>query len=212
VDDRLALLQHELRSPVAALVAIAHAVSQRRGELDPRTLGRLLRLAIAAGRDVQRIVLDTSPTSLRLEPVDPARLVADAAAAARLGGAAIRVEIEPGLPTLPADPARLRQALGNLMANALAHAPAGSDIVVSARSAGGGVELAVADAGAGIPLAQQQAIFEPGVRFGDRPGQGIGLAVARAVAEAHGGRVEVESGVGAGATFRLVLPLAGGRG
>jgi two-component system sensor histidine kinase BaeS len=209
VDDRLGLLTHELRSPVAALVAIAETVAERGGELDARTLRRLLQLAVAAGRDVERIVLDAAPASLRPELVDPGRLVADAVTTARLGGAAIRAEVEPGLPTLQADPVRLRQALGNLIGNALAHSPAGREIVVSARSAGDGVELAVADEGAGIAPAEQQAIFEPRVRYADRPGEGIGLAVARAVAEAHGGRIAVESSVGAGATFRLVLPLAG---
>jgi two-component system, OmpR family, sensor histidine kinase BaeS len=214
VDDRLGLLTHELRSPVAALVAIAETVAERGGELDGRTLRRLLQLAAAAGRDVERIVLDAAPASLRPELVDPGRLVADAVTTARLGGAVIRIraEVEPGLPTLQADPVRLRQALGNLIGNALAHSPAGREIVVSARSAEAGVELAVADEGAGIAPAEQQAIFEPGVRYADRPGEGIGLAVARAVAEAHGGRIAVESSVGAGATFRLVLPLAAGRG
>jgi two-component system, OmpR family, sensor histidine kinase BaeS len=212
MDDRLGLLTHELRSPVAALVAIAETVAERGGELDSRMLRRLLRLAVAAARDVERIVADAAPTSLRPEPVDPTRLVVDAVAAARLSGAAIRVEMEPGLPTVEADPVRLRQALGNLIDNALAHSPAGREIVVSARSAGDGVELAVADEGEGISPAEQQAIFQPGVRFADRPGEGIGLAVARAVAEAHGGRIAVESSAGAGATFRLVLPLAAGRG
>jgi two-component system, OmpR family, sensor histidine kinase BaeS len=212
VEDQLGLLTHELRSPVAALVAIADTVAERGDELDPATLRRLLHLAVAAGRDVERIVLDSAPGSLRRELVDPARLVADAVTAARLGGAAIRAAVEPNLPTLQADPVRLRQALGNLIGNALAHSPAGGEIVVSARPTGEGVELAVADEGAGIAPAQQQAIFEPGVRYADRPGEGIGLAVARAVVEAHGGRIAVESSVGAGARFTLVLPLSAGRG
>jgi len=105
---------------------------------------------------------------------------------------------------------RLRQALASLIANAVAHAPTGTQIVVTASARAGAVELAVSDAGEGIRPDRQAAIFEPGVRFADRPGQGIGLAVAREIAEAHGGWIEVDSAPGRGTTFRLVLPPAAG--
>jgi signal transduction histidine kinase len=211
VENRLVLLTHELRSPVAALVAIAETVVGRRGAIDAPTQRRLLELAVAAGRDVERITADARPASLRQELVDPARLVADAVAAARLAGSAVRADSEPGLPRLRADPVRLRQALANLIANANAHSPPGIDVIVSARARNHEIELAVADRGPGIASHRQAEIFEPGVRYAQRPGDGIGLAVVRAVAEAHGGRIEVESAVGAGAVFRLVLPRAGAR-
>jgi signal transduction histidine kinase len=208
VDDPLTLLAHELRSPVAALRAIADAVGSQGVGLDAATRRRLLELAVAAGRDLERIVVDVAPGSLVLEAVDPAELVRDAATSAGLRGAPVRADVAAELPLLRADPVRLRQALANLIGNALAHSPPGAGVVVAARRCSDGVELAVADEGEGISHLSQESLFEAGVRFADRPGEGIGLAVVRAVAEAHGGRVEVESSPGAGATFRLVLPYA----
>jgi signal transduction histidine kinase len=208
VTDRLALTLHELRSPVAALTAIAAAFSERRRAIGQDDALTLLRLAAAAARDVERIVLDATPGALRRERVDTALLVVDVARAAGLGGRTISVHAEGDLPPLDADPVRLRQALANLVENAAAHSPAETPIVVSASCARDGVRIAVADEGEGIPEERLEAILEPGVRFAERPGQGIGLAVARAVAEAHGGRLEVTSAPGRGATFTLVLPPA----
>lgn len=207
--DPLALLAHELRSPVAALAAIAAAAAERRGTLGPEDGRRLLRLAVAAVRDVERIAADATPAALRRERVDPAGLVRDAAAAAGLRRPAVTAHVDGDLPALEADPVRLRQALANLIENASAHSPAGAPIVVSARRDAESVRIAVADAGEGIPAERLGAILEAGVRFADRPGHGLGLAVARAVAEAHGGRLEVVSAPGRGSTFTLVLPPAG---
>ena len=208
--DRLALLAHELRSPVAALRELAAALRAGRGRLAPDEGRRLLELAVAAARDVERIVVDATPEALRRERLDPGALAAGAAAAARLADPRVEADVEPGLPPLDADPARLRQALANLIGNALAHSPAGGRVVVSARHAGGRVLLAVADDGEGIPAERLARVTEPGVRYADRPGLGLGLAVARAVAEAHGGTLEISSAPGRGSTFTLALPPAAG--
>jgi len=206
MEQSLGLLVHELRSPVAALVAIAEALGAPEGV--PRDdARRLLGLAVAAGRDVERIVVDATPSSLRPERVDPAALVADVAATASLSSGVVRAEAEPGLPWLEADPVRLRQALGNLVANAVAHSR--GEVVVSASRHDDGVALAVSDSGEGIEPEHQLAVFEPGTRFADRPGEGLGLAVVRSVVDAHGGVIELESAPGRGSTFRLVLPPGG---
>jgi signal transduction histidine kinase len=132
----------------------------------------------------------------------------DVAATASLSSGVVRAEAEPGLPWLQADPVRLRQALGNLVANAAAHSR--GEIVVSASRHEDGVALAVSDFGEGIEPEHQLVVFEPGTRFADRPGEGLGLAVVRSVVQAHGGVVELESAPGLGSTFRLVLPPGGG--
>jgi signal transduction histidine kinase len=206
MEDRLALLAHELRSPVAALAAIAAVAAGRRRELDDPTRRRLLRLALAAGRDVERIAFDVAPESLQLSAVDPGELVRDAVESAGLAGAPVRAQVEAGLPQLRGDAVRLRQALANLIGNALAHSAAEGDVIVTASAREDAIELAVADAGEGIAPERRELIFLPGVRFGERAGDGVGLAIAQAVAEAHGGRIELESAPGAGSTFRLVLP------
>jgi two-component system sensor histidine kinase BaeS len=119
----------------------------------------------------------------------------------------VRAEAEPGLPWLQADPVRLRQALGNLVANAVAHSR--GEVVVSATRHEDGVALAVSDSGDGIEPEHQLAVFESGTRFADRPGEGLGLAIVRSVVDAHGGVIELESAPGVGSTFRLVLPPGG---
>jgi two-component system sensor histidine kinase BaeS len=102
----------------------------------------------------------------------------------------------------------LRQALDNLVANALVHSGSVDEVVVRALHGEASILISVVDAGAGVPLAEQERIFQPGVRLdGERPGSGIGLAVARAVAEAHGGSLTVESAPDEGATFTLQVPV-----
>jgi two-component system sensor histidine kinase BaeS len=207
MDESLVLLVHEVRSPVAALVAIAETLGASGSAVPRDDARRLLDLAVAAGRDVERIVADATPSSLRPERVDPAALVVNVAATASLSGAVVRAEAEPGLPWLEADPVRLRQALGNLVANAVAHSR--GEVVVAASRHDDGVALAVSDSGEGIEPELQLAVFEAGTRFADRPGEGLGLAVVRAVVDAHGGVIELESAPGRGSTFRLVLPPGG---
>jgi two-component system OmpR family sensor kinase len=105
-----------------------------------------------------------------------------------------------------ADPVRLRQALDNLLSNAARHAGEG-EIVVEVGQADGVARVSVSDIGGGIPDADRQRIFEPGVRLGRAEGSGLGLSVARAIAEAHGGTLTVASRPGEGATFTLSVPM-----
>ena len=203
--ERLAVLVHEVRSPVAALRAIAETYRANRVETSER--GRLIELAVAACRGIERLVGDVTVSSVRLEPVDSGRLVEETVAAAALGGGNVRVEIDAGLPPLRADPLRLRQALDNLLSNALRHAGSSKEVVIRAWPAGSSVLLSVADQGPGIPLDEQERIFEAGVRLDSgRAGSGLGLAVARAIAEAHGGTLTIDSAPGEGATFTIALP------
>ena len=203
---RLGVLVHEVRSPVAALSAIAETVGQ--ANLDYGARAELVRLAVAACRGIERIVAD-GVVSVRLEAVDLSTLVADAVAAARLGGAVVETEIAADMPRVHADPSRLRQVLDNLLANALTHGD-GAGVVVSAIGCGDMVRIAVADQGPGVPDAERRRIFEAGVRLDDRmPGSGLGLGVTRAVVEAHGGRLDLTSSEGRGTTFTIELPVAG---
>lgn len=200
--DRMAVIAHELRSPVAALVAIAGEYASS----DAATRPRLLSLAAAAAESIDRLLADAEVASLRLERLDAVQLAREVAETAALGGAAIVVDGDPGV-ILDGDRDRLRQALANLVANAVGHSPAGEAVYVTVRRVGDLVALEVSDQGEGIAAADASRVFEPGVRLTDtRPGAGLGLAVVRSIAVAHGGSVELESSPGRGATFRLVLP------
>ena len=107
----------------------------------------------------------------------------------------------------------LHRLMANLIENALIHTAPGTPVTVSVRGTDGAAVLVVEDRGPGIPEAMRQRIFERFARGGgDRAGggSGLGLAIVRAVAEAHGGRVEVLDAPGGGARFVVTLPLDGG--
>ena len=106
-----------------------------------------------------------------------------------------------------ADPVRLRQVLDNLIANALTHAGSGRPVTVRVTATRDDVEIAVSDAGRGIPPSELARIFEPGVRLGaDTAGSGLGLALSRAIVEAHGGTIAVDSTSAKGRPSRSSFP------
>jgi two-component system sensor histidine kinase BaeS len=208
-DDpqRLAVLVHEIRSPVAALSAIAEAFPDE--GLDSGARLELSRLALTACLAIQRLVIDSAVASLHPALVDVGALVGQVVATARLTGVRIESEIPLDLPHVMADPVRLRQALDNLVGNALKHANSDGGILVTAKSSDAMVLLSVSDSGAGVPISDQGRIFEAGVRLdAGRAGSGLGLPVARAIAEAHGGLLTVSSTPGEGATFTIALPVS----
>jgi signal transduction histidine kinase len=203
--ERLALLVHEVRSPVAAIAAIAHVLSYDRP--DTGSLRELVRLSVEACRGVERIVGDAALGSVRLEPIDAGRLVKDAVAAAALAGAHVRVTVGADLPAIDSDPLRMRQVLDNLISNALVHSFSDEDVLVGVRAEDTEVLISVSNTGAGIPFEEHSRIFDTGVRLDEsRPGSGLGLAVARAIVEAHHGTLTVKSAPGEGATFTITLP------
>ena len=202
-NARLAVLVHEVRSPVAALSAVGETVAE--SGWDDTTGRELVRLAVAACRAIERIVADVSVTSVRVQKVDVCELAREAAAALAVGGIDVAVEVSAGVPHVDGDPVRLRQVLDNLLANAVRHGGS-ADVVVQVASTEDAVQVAITDAGPGIPAGELDRIFEPGVRLDrDTAGSGLGLALARTIAEAHGGELTVESEVGAGSTFTLIL-------
>ena len=189
--ERLALLDHELRSPVAALTALAERAAG--APLPEGALERIVALAIAAVDDVGRMLCDPDLMSLRPVAVDLRDL---------LGGVAARscVVVTAEEVTLVCDPTRVRQAVGNLVANGLRH---GSAVVVDGHVDGTRVLIDVSDDGPGVDPA-----IDPFARGSSAAGStGYGLWLARAVAEAHGGLLELVSATGQGAAFRLSLPL-----
>lgn len=203
---RLDVLVHELRSPVAALVAIAGAYP----DADEPTRRRLVELARTAGVSLDGLLTHVSAATLGLFRVDLGGIARDACEAAALGGHAVVAETEEddaGL--VVGDAERLRQALDNLIGNAIGHSPAGETVSVTTERCGDSVVVAVTDRGEGIASGELGRIFEPGVRATSaRPGSGLGLAVVREIAREHGGDVDVKSSPGQGAVFRLVLPAA----
>jgi signal transduction histidine kinase len=133
-------------------------------------------------------------------------------AAAQAKRVRITCEIPDDLTKVLANPEKLQRVLFNLLQNAIRHTPAESTILIAAQGAGGDVEVDVADAGPGIDAADRGTIFDAFVQAGDRSargadGAGLGLAIARAIVEAHGGRIGVVDAA-AGARVRFTLPVA----
>jgi len=129
-------------------------------------------------------------------------------------GFKVDVHVEPDLPEVWLDPEAIKQALANLVDNAIKYSGEGRRLDVTARREGKDVCIAVSDDGIGIPPREQQRIFEKFYRIGrsetqGRRGSGVGLALVKHIVEAHGGRVTVESGPGAGSRFTLHVPLPG---
>jgi signal transduction histidine kinase len=203
-SERLAVLVHEVRSPVAALSAIAETFGEP--ELDSRARHELVRLSLAACRGIERIVTDLAVASIHIELVDPEALVRDAVSAAALGGAHIEVDVTSDLPWIEGDPSRLRQVLDNLISNAVTHGPPAGVVVVRAE-ADDRLRISVTDTGDGVPVEEQDRIFDVGIRLDrDTAGSGLGLPLSRAIAEEHGGSLTVASDTG-GTTFTVTLPL-----
>jgi two-component system sensor histidine kinase BaeS len=127
-------------------------------------------------------------------------------------GITLTSDVQPQLPDVRVDPERLAQVLGNLLDNALRHTGPGGAVTVAAAAAHGYVTLQVADTGAGIPHEHLPHVFERFYRVDtardrNHGGSGIGLAITKALVEAHGGRITAtSSGPGAGAVFTVQLP------
>ena len=206
---------HELRTPVAVIKAELEA-ALRRAPADPDLREALTAAVEECDRLAQLaedlLVLARSgdgALAVRPEPLDAAELLERIStrfsARARERGRELRVEAEPDL-VVRGDELRLSQALGNLVDNALRHG-AGA-ITLSARRAGADVELEIADEGAGPPPELRPRAFERFARGDEartRGGAGLGLAIVRAIAEAHGGKAELA----AGSAVRLRLPSQG---
>jgi two-component system phosphate regulon sensor histidine kinase PhoR len=218
-------LSHELRTPLTTVRLLTERLlDELQGlEVPAHVRDRVSAIDVETGHLVQMVneLLDLSrieqaTTQLQLEDVAVSSLCE--AALARLRTFADRQEVELRadlapelLPAIRGDGERLGQLLVNLLHNAVKFSPPGSAVTVGAESSNGEVVLHVTDQGIGIPRADQARIFERFYKV-DRArerspgGTGLGLAIARHIAEAHGGRIWVESQEGSGSTFSVALP------
>jgi two-component system sensor histidine kinase BaeS len=223
--ELLSDVAHELRTPLATIDGYLEAVDDGVMQADVRVLasvrGEVQRLTRLAD-DLQRVSrAEERQLDLHLSRVAPQELVetARAAAAPAYADKGVRLSTATGdaVPAVQVDPDRLGEVLANLLENALRHTPGGGSVTLGAHANGNStVELAVSDSGDGIAAEHLPRVFERFYRADrarDRAGggSGIGLAIAKAIVEAHGGRISAESaGPGRGATFRVALPARSG--
>ncbi|MGH2536939.1 MAG: sensor histidine kinase, partial [Candidatus Promineifilaceae bacterium] len=223
--DFISNISHELRTPLASLKALVETVRDTALD-DPPAAARFLsqadqevdHLAQVVAQLLELARVEAGQAPLQLRPVQLKELLRPALE--RLRPQAMRqqlrleVAIPAGLPAVLADPARIEQVAGNLVHNAIKFTPAGGRVRLSAEldEKGRAAVVAVSDTGVGIPAAELGRIFE---RFykADRArsggGAGLGLAIARHLVQAHGGRIWAKSKEGKGSVFYFSLPLAG---
>jgi signal transduction histidine kinase len=220
--DFVSMVSHELRAPMASVIGCAQTLNRRWRELSQEQRESFLGLIESETSrlsDLVGDVLDTSRIEAGTFPyafaaVDVEELVRETAAVVSLGQDEVKVttRVAPTLPPVRGDRERLRQLLWNLLTNAVKYTVTGDEIEVAAANEKGVVAVSVRDHGPGIPPESQLLIFEKFGRVsqdgGSQPGAGLGLFIARSIAEAHGGTLDVESETGGGATFVLRLPLA----
>ena len=221
--DFLADVSHELRTPIAALLTFNELLTERAGD-DPQARAEFLessrvqleRLDWLAQNLLELSKLDSGLVLLDLRPDDLRAAVESAVEQA--GPAARRrdVRLALSLPEAPIrlrhDPQRIGQVVTNLVGNAIKFTEPGGEVAITARSIDdGGAIIEVADTGVGIVPAEMPRIFDRFYRGSlaneaRGSGSGLGLAIVRSIVDMHRGSVEVTSRLGAGTTFRVVLP------
>jgi nitrogen fixation/metabolism regulation signal transduction histidine kinase len=208
-------LAHELKNPLTPIAMSVELLRDARARPDfPEILDESTRAIGEEVRRLKRIVDEFSrfarlpAPELRAEPPEELVQALLALFPAPPSGVRILREVAPGLPPVRADRDQVLQVLHNLVKNGLEAMPDGGTLRVSARREGEAVLFAVADTGPGVAPEDQARIFEPYVTT-KAGGTGLGLAIAERIAQEHGGRLELASPPGAGATFTLRLPVAG---
>jgi signal transduction histidine kinase len=215
-QSSLADVSHELRTPLTVIQGNVEALIDGVYPADAEHLEPILE----ATRDLERLIEDLRTLSLaeanRLvlhrEPTDLHTLLAEVAAGyrsqAEQSGVQLIVSVADAVPVMDVDPARIREVVANLLANAMRHTPSGGSVDVTARLAGEDVEVSVRDTGSGMEPDELDRIFERFYRSPDSPGSGLGLSIARDLVQAHGGTITAASEPGKGTTIRFTLPLS----
>lgn len=223
-SDFVANVSHDLKTPLSLIRMFAETLEmdrvpdeQRRREyygILTRESERLSRL-IDNVLDFSRIESGRQRYEIAPGPVEPVihEVLETFRHPLAQQGFTVDVSIAPDLPDVPLDPDAMKQALANLVDNAMKYSADRRRVMVGARREEGGVLVDVADEGIGIPLSERGRIFEKFYRIGrsetqGRRGSGVGLALVKHIVEAHGGRVTVDAPPGGGSRFTLHLPAA----
>lgn len=220
----LADLAHELRTPLATLEAYIDGMEDQVVPSDAPSYAvmrdQVARLRRLAGDLKEAAAAEEHALGLVLTPTDPATIAGDAVAAARPGyqdkGVDLELEMPASCPFVAADAERIHQVLANLLDNALRHTPAGGVVIVSVHDGGDeAVTIKITDNGEGIEPDRLDDIFkrfyraDPARAVHNGGGSGLGLTIARAIAEDHRGSLTVASrGAGTGSSFTLTLPTS----
>ena len=219
-EDFVAAVSHELRSPLSSV--LGHTELLLDSEALPDDVVRGLEVVKRNSVRLQSLVSDLLETALQRDgsptlscsSIDVAALVREVVESALPGASARGIALvldAPGTVLAFVDPPRLRQVVDNLVSNAVKYTDSGGRVAVGVRTDERNVEISVSDTGIGIAPGDLERLFTPFFRTRQArermsPGVGLGLGISRAIVDAHGGLLEVDSSPGRGSTFRATLP------
>lgn len=217
----VSVVSHELQTPIAIIKGYASTLARLDAVLNPEALRIRLKAIEEEADRLNKLVgnllyasrIQAGGLQMEITPLDLAPLIERVAERLRVRApeAAITLDLPAHLPTVMADRERIAEVLQNVLENALKYSPGLAQIAVTCRAMGDEVIVSISDRGMGIPLREQAEIFERFQRAGQAKqsaikGAGLGLYICRAILEAHGGRIWVESVLHSGSTFAFSLP------
>jgi two-component system sensor histidine kinase KdpD len=217
-NSLLAAISHDLRTPLSALVGMADSLAMGAPDAGGRQAAVARAIREAALRmssqvnnllDMARLQSGQVQLSRQWLPLEEAVGGAIRSMAGTLDPHRVRTSLPPDLPLLHVDPALFERVLCNLLENAEKYTPAGTPIEISASVVGDQVRIVVDDHGPGLPANREEAIFqmfERGKKESATPGVGLGLAICRAIVQAHGGTIVGRTRPGGGARFAIEWP------
>ena len=218
-NSLLAALSHDLRTPLTILVGLAESLTLTKPALSSEQLetagaiqDEARRMSTLVGNllDMARIESGEVTLNLQWQPLEEVVGAALDATREMLKQHHVEVRLARDLPLVRFDALLIERVLVNLLENASKYTPAGSQVILSAEAAGEELTVSVSDNGPGLPVGREEAVFQKFTR-GDResatPGVGLGLAICRAIVEAHHGKIVGTNRAGGGVTFSFTLPL-----
>ena len=219
----LSAVSHDLRTPLAVIAGASGTLAARSGTLDTATRQELLQTICEEAERLTRLVENLlhmtrlSAGQIRVEkqwhPLEDVIGSALNRLEKRLTDREVEVRLPEELPLASFDPVLIEQVLVNLLENAVKYSPPGSPLQITADATADGVWLSVADRGRGITVGEEERLFEMFYRgaeaTSDQRGAGLGLAICRAIVQAHGGTIRIENRQGGGACALFTLPHDG---
>jgi two-component system sensor histidine kinase KdpD len=217
-NSLLSAISHDLRTPLASLVGLAEtlqlttpAPTEQQIEITHAIRNSAMRMNTLVNNllDMARLESGAVQLNRQWQPLEEVVGSALAASASPLTGRHVQVRLDDDLPLLDFDAVLIERVLVNLLENAVKYTPAGSAIDISARNAGDAVVMTIDDHGPGLPSGREEAIFqkfERGRPESTTPGVGLGLAICRAIMQAHGGTITASTRDTGGARFVITFP------
>jgi two-component system, OmpR family, sensor histidine kinase KdpD len=219
-NSLLSAISHDLRTPLATIIGSASTLLEDQGQLTPEDKGELNRAIFEEAERMSNLInnildmakLDAGMVKLNKQwhPLEEIIGTVLIRLNKQLSGHGIKVNIPPGVPMIFADGVLIEQVLINLLENSVRYTPPDSRIEISAEILPGEVSITIADNGPGIPEGQEEQLFQKfyqGHHEAAQSGVGLGLAICRAIVEAHGGIISGQNKPEGGALFSLSLPL-----